>query len=175
MDNRYGIINKSLTEDVSEVILLASGSQSSWGILQKNGTIEINGCFGSELTDFEIKRDHYSKNPILFNLENFNPKLLDSILFKSKSLLIPEAIFLYSENSFVSSFVFSISLLIICKASCPTVFAKNFLSSSPKDANFYSCINFFKLYSINIFFPFNFFIFQSLLILIFSNGCSTDQ
>jgi hypothetical protein len=78
LDEKYSIIEKSMSNEMSDYITLLSGAHFVGGTLNSDGSLETFGGMGGELSQEENERNHYSLNPILFNLNNFNAELLDS-------------------------------------------------------------------------------------------------
>ena len=82
LDEKHGIIQKSFQENLGDYITLISGAHSASAKINNNGTLSIGGCMGGEISSAEAKRDFYGVNPILFNLDNFNPTVLDTLFSK---------------------------------------------------------------------------------------------
>lgn len=103
LDTKYSIIQKSFSNKIYDSILLEEGSYTLWADLESDGTLDMTNCFDDDLKKEEIEKAHYSKNPILFNLENFNPKILDSLFernYEIDSSLMVHALVksVYAEN-----------------------------------------------------------------------------
>jgi hypothetical protein len=86
LENNFSVIKKSMNEDVGEYISLMSGAHSSAAIIQSDGSLQFSGSMGGEWSEEQTREAHYSANPILFNLENFNSEILDNFLNKNEEL-----------------------------------------------------------------------------------------
>ena len=79
LDQKHGIIQKSFQENLGNYISLVSGAHFASAEINHDGTLSICGGMGGEISDSEAKRAFYGINPVLFNLDNFNPTVLDTI------------------------------------------------------------------------------------------------
>lgn len=77
---KYLILEKAITNEMDEKIILQDGSHKEWANLKDDGSLEIMKIKGGPVSNQEIKVNEYALNPILFNLKKFNVKLLDSFL-----------------------------------------------------------------------------------------------
>lgn len=112
LNEKYLIIEKSITNPMDENITLLSGSHFFGGTLNSDGSLETYGGMGGQETDEQIERGHYSLNPILFNLQNFNAERLDSF-FKNDYEVHPSVVKhglvsnVYLDNSEAVLYLFS--------------------------------------------------------------------
>jgi hypothetical protein len=112
LDEKYSIVERSISSKMDDYITLLSGSHSLWGTLKSDGSLETGGAMGGEWSQEQTEKNHYLLNPILFNLNNFNPKLLDSF-FNSEYEVHPSVVAhglvtnIYLDNSEAVLYLFS--------------------------------------------------------------------
>lgn len=80
---KFNILQRSFLEDGNQLINLVDNSQSLFAEFNEDGSLELSGSFGGALEDNEIDNIKYNKNPINFNFENFNKKILDIYFSKN--------------------------------------------------------------------------------------------
>lgn len=132
LDQQYSIVKQSMNESMGEYIHLVSGAHSTAVTINSDGSLSFSGAMGGELSDLEYKVSHYSKNPILFSLQNFNNDLLDSYFNKNYLIspsLVTHALVIsgYHENQEAIDY-------LLHNKECNTI-----IRNSPEIKNFIYC------------------------------------
>jgi hypothetical protein len=86
LSKKYSILDKSITDEMDEIITLKNRPHAEWAKLKEDGTLGFTSIRSGPVSKQKIEIDEYSLNPILFNLKNFNSKLLDDFLSGEEQL-----------------------------------------------------------------------------------------
>jgi hypothetical protein len=80
LSQKYSILENAITNKIEEPILLKDGSHKESAELNDDGSLKIMTIKGGSVPPKITEIKEYSLNPILFNLKNFNPQILDGFL-----------------------------------------------------------------------------------------------
>lgn len=86
LDDKYEIIKQSFAQEMGSTITFASGSHSSWGELKEDGSLEVMGAMGGEVSNEESLVNYYQTHPVLFHLKHRNFDLLDEFFKQGYSI-----------------------------------------------------------------------------------------
>jgi hypothetical protein len=80
LTQRYSILENSITNQIDKSIELKGGAHKESAKLNEDGSLSITSIKSGPVPQYDLKIKEYALNPILFNLKNFNPELLDDFL-----------------------------------------------------------------------------------------------
>lgn len=111
LNDKYSVLENAISNDMGNGISLLCGAHSVFADFQSDGSLSVGGAMGGPLSEKEEKINHYVKNPILFNLKNFNSDVLDKFFdndYKIHPSLMLHAIVenVYLNNEKAISYLF---------------------------------------------------------------------